>query len=60
MKQSVFFAVLQACEWMFTGEKDAPRYPEAHLMCENKVPGPWDEQLREWLKDTWLRPDACW
>lgn len=53
------FAVLQACEWMFRGEKDTFRYPEAYLMCENKVLGPWDEQLREWLKDTWLHPDAC-
>lgn len=27
-------------------------------VCENKVPGPWDKQLQEWLSDTWLHPDA--
>lgn len=32
---------------MFRGEKDAFRYPEAYLMCENKVAGLRDEQLRE-------------
>lgn len=25
---------------------------------ENKLPGPWDKQLQEWLSDTWPRPDT--